>query len=248
MLCSRIGSVALQQRLQQCQGNGSGRPRACVARQGARHRRTYTCKVSAVLKQDPANQVPDPELVKMERARKALMEALLGPSLCDNNSDSDSSPPPSRPETPLEPGQVYYFSYGASMAFATLSRQGVRPLGRDPAMVADPSVRMRFRHRGGGLGLGAFARGRWRESGRGRVSSSRPCACRCCLMWRACSHAIGAAAWWRAAQAHCPSVNPFQPWHWSHAQLYRRANVAAPAFMQRLHKPAASAAAAASWL
>jgi hypothetical protein len=76
------------------------------------------------------------------------MEALLGPSLCESMSDDDMAPP-AHVEAPLEPGQCWYFSYGASMAFSTLSRQGVRPLSRDAAMVADTSVRIRFRHRGG---------------------------------------------------------------------------------------------------
>lgn len=63
--------------------------------------------IAAVLKQDPAHQAEDGEAVKMERARKAIVEALLGPSLCESG---ECAVPPVVEAAP--PGTVYHFAYG----------------------------------------------------------------------------------------------------------------------------------------
>jgi len=109
---------------------------------------------TSTTRQPPSPPLPPPN--QHHRARKAIAR-LLGPSLSPDNP----SGPVSAPAAPVEAGTLFYFAYGANLAYRTLARRDVRPMGRDPAMVADASVRMRFRHRGGerhvtacGLGVG----------------------------------------------------------------------------------------------
>ena len=62
-------------------------------------------------------------------------------------SAAAAPPPPPLVEAP--PGTAWWFAYGTSMHFASLSRIGVKPLSRDGAFVVDESVRMVYKHRGG---------------------------------------------------------------------------------------------------
>jgi hypothetical protein len=166
-------------------------------RPGSAHRRTLN--VCLVLKQEPAHQADDPEAAKLERARKAIFEALLGPSLCDSASDA---PPRHLEAAPPEAGCCYHFCYGASMAFSTLSRNGVRPLSRDAAMVVDPAVRMRFRHRGGAWPAPRGTGGQRPSGATPRVAAA---AAARALRWHAAGHSRA------PAPGGCPHCAPASP-------------------------------------
>ncbi len=109
------------------------------------------------LSQQPPHNLLRNHPPRIRRARKAIAR-LLGPSLSPEDG-SPAGPAAAAPAAPLEAGCVHYFGYGANLAFATLARRDVRPLARDPAMVADPAVRMRFKHRGGESRVFLFGEG-----------------------------------------------------------------------------------------
>jgi hypothetical protein len=133
---------------------------------------------AAVLQREPSARNDFDEEAAMESARRAIAR-LLAPSLAAEGALGAPAPPPPA-GAPLEAGTVWYFAYGANMAFATLSRRGVSPLARDPAMT-DASTRMVFRHRGGEPGTGgALACARRGPRLHARASGARPPGPACC--------------------------------------------------------------------
>lgn len=118
------------------QGARSGPLRPC-----AMHRRPLRC--TAVLQEDPR---------VAEDVLRARLERLLPPSTREQLESDSALVANKLPPRYLEPNSkdtVWYFSYGANMSFSTLSRRGVRPLSRAPAVLVEPNIHVVFQHRGG---------------------------------------------------------------------------------------------------